>query len=109
MKVKRNQPRRPRFEYENESDLRVSKGSVTVANDVAWLGEVMVAVDGDRAVIQVERRPEDIAPSDATLAVRFDEVDAVLTLLTGVVDQARRSGVLPVVDSASRASGGVEE
>jgi hypothetical protein len=108
MKVKRKQPRRPRFVYENETDVHVSKGSVAVANDITWLGEVMVAVGGERAVIQVERRPEDAAPSDATLAVRFDEVDAVLTLLTGVVDQARRSGVLPERESAARAESAAE-
>jgi hypothetical protein len=49
---------------------------------------------GERALITVERSPEETGPSDATLGVLFDEIDAVLTLLTGLVDQARRAGVL---------------
>ncbi len=88
-------PRAPGFEYESETDLRVSRGSVAVADGVLWLGEITVSMDGERAIIQIERSPGDAEPSDAALAVPFEEVDAVLTLLTGVVDQARRSGVLP--------------
>ncbi len=42
----------------------------------------------------MERSPEETGPSDATLGVLFDEIDAVLALLTGLVDQAREAGVL---------------
>lgn len=87
-------PRGPRFEYEAETNIRRATGSVTVAGDVLWRGEVVVPMVGERALITIERDPEGTAPSDATLAVRFDEIDAVLALLTGLVDQARGAGVL---------------
>lgn len=87
-------PRSPHYEYEAETNVRRAIGSVTVAGDVLWRGEVVVPMVGERALITVERSPEETGPSDATLGVLFDEIDAVLTLLTGLVDQARRTGVL---------------
>jgi len=87
-------PQGPRFEYEAETNVRRAIGSVTVADGVLWRGEVVVPMVGERALITVERSPEETGPSDATLGVLFDEIDAVLTLLTGLVDQARRTGVL---------------
>lgn len=87
-------PRSPHYEYEAETNVRRAIGSVTVADDVLWRGEVVVPLVGERALITVERSPEETGPSDATLGVLFDEIDAVITLLTGLVDQARRAGVL---------------
>jgi hypothetical protein len=87
-------PRSPRYEYEAETNVRRAGGSVTVADDVLWRGEVVVPMVGERALITMERDPEGTGPSDATLAVPFDEIDAVLALLTGLIDQARSAGVL---------------
>jgi hypothetical protein len=87
-------PRSPRYEYEAETNVRRATGSVTLADGILWRGEVVVPMVGERALITVERSPEETGPSDATLGVLFDEIDAVLTLLTGLVDQARRAGVL---------------
>jgi hypothetical protein len=87
-------PRSPHYEYESETNVRRATGNVSVTNDVWWRGEVVVPMAGERALITIERDPEGTGPSDATLAVPFDEIDAVLTLLTGLVDQARRAGVL---------------
>lgn len=96
---------RQRYEYEDETNVRSARGNVTVADGVRWLGEVVVPMVGERALIQVERRPEGTGPSDATLAVLFDEIDAVLTVLEGVVAQARRTGVLLMRETATQGRG----
>jgi hypothetical protein len=87
-------PRTPRYEYEAEANVRRAWGSVAVGDGVCWRGEVVVPMDGERALITVERSPEETGPSEATLGVLFEEIDAVLALLTGIVDQARNAGVL---------------
>jgi hypothetical protein len=91
----------PRYEYEDETSVRSARGTVRVAEGVWWSGEIVVPMTGERALIQVEHYPESPAPSDATLAVPLDEIDALLTLLGGVVAQARRAGVLPAQPAAT--------
>ncbi len=86
--------RAPHYEYEAETNVRRATGGVPVTGEVLWRGEIVVPMVGERALITVERSPEGTAPSDATLAVPFEEIDAVLTLLAGLVDQARSAGVL---------------
>lgn len=88
-------PRKPLQEYEVETNVRCARGSVAVADAALWRGEIVVPiVGGERALITIERDPEGVSPTDATLAVPLDEIDAVVTLLTGLVRQARRVGVL---------------
>ena len=87
-------PRSPHYEYEAETNVRRATGNVRVSAEVCWRGDVVVPMVGERALITVERDPEGTGPSDATLVVPFDEIDAVLLLLTRLVDQARSAGVL---------------
>ena len=101
-RTKGERRRNRRFSYEDEMSVRRATGTVSAAEDVWWLGELVVPIVGERAIISVERRPEGTGPSDAALVVPRDEIDALLTLLVGLVAHARRDGVLLASQAVTR-------
>lgn len=87
------------LEYEPGHSERQVTGSVEVGPDSRWLATLAVPMTGDQSVLVTLER-EGPAPSGAPavsevmLVIPVGEADAVLTLLRGIVVQARRDGVL---------------
>ena len=87
----------PRPSYESEGSERVSRGSVTLPSGGRWSAALEVRMRDDQGALLTMNRsgPEaGPAPSDATLMIPPGEADALLTLLTGLIEQARADGVL---------------
>jgi hypothetical protein len=86
-------------EYEPEHSERQASGSVAVGQDSRWSGTLAVPMTGDQSLLIIISR-EGTVPAGAptvppvTLVIPPGEVDAVLTLLRGLIAQARREGVL---------------
>jgi hypothetical protein len=90
-------PEVPRPVYEREGSERVSRGSVTLLSGGRWSATLEVRMQDDQgALLTVKRSGPGVgpAPSDASLMIPPGEADALLTLLTGLVEQARADGVL---------------
>lgn len=92
----------PYGDYESEGSECRSLASLRVSRDARWTATITVPIP-PRAVafIEVERRGElpagyRGAEERALLSVPIAETGALIELLTGVVAQARRDGVLPV-------------
>lgn len=87
-------------QYEDDGSERTANGSVTVAANVHWTATLTVPIaDPSVTFVQIERRgplPDSHLGSGETadFSLPSREVDAVLSLLAGVVAQARRDGVL---------------
>jgi hypothetical protein len=94
-----SEPGAPR--YEAEGSERRTLGNVAVTADARWTGTVTVPIPGAHvAFIQVERigpLPAGYRGSEeaAAFSVPVGEVDALLSMLTGLVASARSDGVLP--------------
>ena len=87
----------PRPSYESEGSERVSRGAVTLPSGGRWCGTLEVRMlDEQGALLTVNRSGPGAgpAPSDASLMIPPGEAEALLTLLTGLVEQARADGVL---------------
>jgi hypothetical protein len=85
--------------YEPEHSERQVSGSVAVPGDGRWRAVLAVPLGGDQsALLAIERvgpLPSGAPAVEAvTLVVPPGEADAVVALMTGVVAQARREGVL---------------
>jgi hypothetical protein len=82
--------------YEDEASEQRSMGSVSIRPDTWWFGTLSVLIsDSSSALIALERHgPDNQVGMDAELVVPAAEMDALVTLLTGLRDQARRDGVL---------------
>lgn len=86
--------------YEGEGSQRLSVGSVSVASD-AWWSAVLSVPEIDAGTLFLQLQRHGALPSSyrgdagAELSLPASEVDAVVTLLAGVLAQARRDGVLP--------------
>jgi hypothetical protein len=94
--------------YEDEGSERRSLGSVAVGGGAWWSIALTVPASTasareDVVLVRLERHGEMPAgvPSSAAdaLLLPASEIEAVLLLLAGVVDQARRDGVLPSASS----------
>lgn len=89
------------MQYEPESTERRALGSISVTKAAHWEATLTVpAADADVVFLQVERQgplPDGYLGSQETIDVSLPigEVDALLALLTGIVADARRDGVLP--------------
>jgi hypothetical protein len=90
----------PRYgAYEPESSERRALGSIPVAPDARWDATLTVPISGQVAFLQLERRGE-LPPNyrggeeSVTLALPLTELDALMTLISGVIEQARRDGVV---------------
>jgi hypothetical protein len=86
--------------YEPGHGERQVSGSVAVGREARWLATLAVALTGDQSIFLSIEREGTIprgAPmvEDVGLVIPPDEVDAVVTLLQGIVGHARRDGVLP--------------
>ena len=99
--VHEDRPRYPaRDGYEDEGSERRALGSVSVAEDARWSGTLTVPTPR-RGVMFVHFEREGILPAGyrggeerAFFSAPVDEADALLTLLSGLVAQARRDAVL---------------
>jgi len=96
--------------YENEGSERRSLGSLSLGTDAWWSVTLSVphggGAAGDEALfVRFERHgapPAGYRGSiEAALSLPRSEIDAFVTLLAGVVDQARRDGVLPASASST--------
>jgi hypothetical protein len=86
--------------YEAGHSERQVTGSVTAAPEVRWSATLAVPMIGDQSVlVTIEREGSTPAGvptvGEVSLVIPSGEVDAVLTLLRGLVAQARSEGVLP--------------
>jgi hypothetical protein len=87
----------PRPSYEDEGSELVSRGSVTLPSGGRWSATLEVRMRDDQGALLTMNRSgagAGPAPSDASLMIPPGEIDALLTLLTGLVEQARADGVL---------------
>jgi hypothetical protein len=87
--------------YESEGSDRRTFGSVSLTGDARWTGTITIPIpERNVAFVDLERRgtlPEGYRGSEesAHFALPPDELDALVTLLAGMIDQARHDGVLP--------------
>ena len=86
-------------EYEAGHSERQATGWVAVGQESRWAATLAVPMTGDQsALVTIEREGPTPAGapavSEVTLVVPPGEFDALLTLLRGIVAQARRDGVL---------------
>ncbi|MFL5496411.1 MAG: hypothetical protein ACJ8DC_18650 [Gemmatimonadales bacterium] len=86
-------------EYEAGHSERQVTGWVAVSQESRWVATMAVAMTGDQsALIVIEREgpTPDGAPDvpEVSLVVPAGELEALLTLLRGIVAQARRDGVV---------------
>lgn len=86
--------------YEDEGSGRTSTGAIYLTSDSAWRATLSVPLpDADAVFLHIERTgrlPAGYrgAEESATLSVPVAELDSVMTVLAGVIAQARRDGVL---------------
>jgi hypothetical protein len=90
---------RPPAGYEPEHGERQVSGSVKVASDVRWFGTLAVPLTGDQSLLVTIERDGPVAPGapavhNLDLVIPPGEAEAVVTLLQGLVEQAKRDGVL---------------
>lgn len=93
--------------YEDEGSTTQSRGAVTVSRDGWWSIALTVPIALRSAaeqpvLIRLERHGAPTPAAGGTaheVVVPATEVDAVVALLAGVVEQARRDGVLPPPDA----------
>jgi hypothetical protein len=92
------------LDYEDEGSERLSLGSVALDAESWWSAALSVPGSdmgsGDDALfVRLERHgslPDGYRGSvEAELSLPGSEIDSVVTLLRGIVDQARQDGVLP--------------
>jgi hypothetical protein len=87
------------FDYEPGHSERQVTGSVAVGQQSRWVATMAVPMTGDQSLLVTIER-EGAAPAGAPaveevmLVIPPDEVDAVVTLLRGLVAHARRDGVV---------------
>lgn len=85
--------------YEPGHSERQSTGSVAAGADGRWFATLAVPMSGDQSVLLTLER-EGPTPAGApvvpevSVVIPPGEVDAFVTLLRGIVAQARRDGVL---------------
>jgi len=84
--------------YESEGSERVSRGSITLPSGDAWLAKLVVPVNGEESALLTVRREAagpSLLPDEASLVVPRGEADALLLLLQGLFEQARKEGIIP--------------
>ena len=90
-------------EYEDEGSERRSRGAVSVGAAAWWSASLTLpasesGVDGDVVFLHFKRHGETPAGYHGSTEVDFSvprsEVDAFVTLLSGLVEQARQDAVL---------------
>lgn len=93
--------REERPPYESEGSEHRTLGSVSVADDARWTATLTVPIpERNVAFVDLERRgalPAGYRGSEesAHFSLPLRELDSVVTLLAGVIAQARTDGVLP--------------
>ena len=103
--VTRSRVRERTPRYEDEGSVRESRGAVTVGDGAWWAASLTAPImeqgahAGATIHVHLGRhgagRMESRHESGADLLVQADELATVVTLLAGIVSQARRDGVLP--------------
>jgi hypothetical protein len=94
--------------YEPGHSERQATGSVAVGPEGRWSATLAVPMTGDQSLLVAIQREGPTPPGapavpDVTLVIPPGEAEAVLTLLRGIVAQARRDGVLSRPGLAGRA------
>jgi hypothetical protein len=87
--------------YDEDATDRTARGSILV-QEVRWSGRLDVPIQSTQAaLLTIERLGQGpaVEPSEATIVIPVDEAEAVLTLLEGLFDQARRAGMLPELEA----------
>jgi hypothetical protein len=90
----------PRYgTYEPESSERRALGTLALTANARWTATLTVPITGRVAFLALERRGE--LPPDyrggeesANLALPVAELEALMGLIAGVIEQARRDGVV---------------
>jgi hypothetical protein len=91
----------PRYgTYEPESSERRALGTLAVTADARWNATLTVPMTGQVAFLDLERRgglPPNYRGGEesANLALPVAELGALVGLIAGVIEQARRDGVVP--------------
>lgn len=85
--------------YEQEVSDRRATGSVSIGAGVWWSAQLAVAIRDDQKILLTVQRhgpPEQTTgPNESVdLFLRPADLDALPVLLTGVIAQARRDGIL---------------
>lgn len=85
--------------YEPEHSERQVSGSVVVGEQVRWSARLAVPMTGDQSLLMVIEREGPLPPGapvveEVAVVIPPGEADAVLALLQGLVEHARRDGVL---------------
>jgi len=87
--------------YESEGSYQRALGSILATYDARWTASLTVPIpERDIAIVAIDRRgvlPEGYRGGDESvhLSIPPDELDALLALLAGIVDQGREDGILP--------------
>ena len=74
-----------------------SAGSFTLPSGDTWLAKLVVPVNGEESALLTVRRDAvgpSLLPDEASLVLPRGEADALLLLLRGLFEQARREGIL---------------
>ena len=85
--------------YEPEHSERQVSGSVFVGEQVRWSARLAVPMTGDQSLLMIIEREGPLPPGapvvgEVAVVIPPGEADAVLALLQGLVEHARRDGVL---------------
>lgn len=89
----------PAPEYEPGHSERQVHGAITVSAECRWLATLAVPMTGDQSVLLTLAREGPTAPGaptieEVSIVVPPGEVDALVTLLRGLVAHARSASVL---------------
>ena len=98
--------------YEPEHSERQVSGSVEVAPGARWFATLAVPMTGDQSLLVTIEREGPVPPGapavdDIALVIPPGEADAVVSLLRGIVEHARRDGVLGGLANRPCAGAGV--
>ena len=88
--------------YESEGGERISRGSVTLPSGATWFAKLVVPVNAEESALLTVRRDAtgpSLLPDEASLVVPGGEADALLLLLQGLFEQARREGLITPPES----------
>lgn len=85
--------------YEPEHSERQVSGSVEVAPGARWMARLAVPMTGDQSLLVIIEREGPLPPGapavdEVALVIPPGEADAVVALLRGTVEHAKRDGVL---------------
>lgn len=97
--MKRTAARVKRVQYEPEGSDRRSSGTVSLHGGEWWSAELIVSIHRENEILLTlhhhETAGDDDGGNSVDLCLRPTDLEALPVLLSGVIAQARRDGVLP--------------